>query len=302
MADTLSRAGCFMAIIALGYFLKKHKFFPDSAFEVLSQLVIKVTLPATIILNYAGKTFDLSMLSIVLISLGANVCYMLIILFIERKETEEERAFDVINTPGYNIGTFTLPFVQSFMGPTGVIATSLFDTGNGFISLGGSYSIASMIKSKKHFSLWFIGKTLVKSLPFMTYIVMLTLSLLHLSLPNVLLEFFGIIGNANAYLAMLMIGVGFHLEMDKEHLGHIAKILVVRYGFAVLVALFCWFVLPFTSEVRKALVLLSFSPTASASISWTANLDGDTGMASALSSVSILCSMVIMLLLLIMFP
>ena len=113
------------------------------------------------------------------------------------------------------------------------------------------------------------------------------------------MELIGIVANANAFLAMLMIGVGFHLEMDKEHLGRIVKILSVRYGFAALAALFCWFVLPFGLEIRQALVLLVFSPTASASPGWTAELDGDVGLASALGSVSILCSIAIMLVLLV---
>ena len=59
MLDILTRAGCFVAIIVLGYLLKKFGFFPDSAFTVLSKIVIRVTLPAAIALNYAGKTFDL---------------------------------------------------------------------------------------------------------------------------------------------------------------------------------------------------------------------------------------------------
>jgi len=299
MGEILTRAGCFVAIILLGYLLKKFKFFPDSTFGVLSKIVIKVTLPATIVTSFAGKEFDLSLLAIIALGLGANLVYIAIMFLLGRKQRREDLVFDVVNTHSYNIGTFTLPFVQSFLGPMGVVATSLFDTGNAFISLGGSYSIGSMIKDGAKFSFRRIGKSLVRSMPFMTYIVMLILALLHLTPPKPVMEFASIIGGANAFLAMLMIGVGFHLEMDREHLGRIAKILSVRYGFAVLVALFCWFVLPFQLEIRQALVLLVFSPTASASPGWTHELDGDVGLASALGSVSILCSIVIILTLLV---
>jgi len=299
MVEIITRAGCFVAIIILGYLLKKFRFFPENTFTVLSKIVIKVTLPATIALNYAGASFDLSMLMIILVSLGANILYMVIMSVIGRKQNRADLAFDIVNTPSYNIGTFTLPFVQSFLGPAGVVATSLFDTGNGFVSLGGAYSVGAMVKAGRKFSFKFIGKTLVTSLPFMTYIVMLTLSLLHLTPPAAFLEFVSIVSNANAFLAMLMIGVGFHLEMDKAHLGRIVKILSVRYALAVVVALFCWFVLPFGLEVRQALVLLSFSPTASASPGWTAELDGDVGLASAIGSISIIISIVIILSLLV---
>ena len=49
---------------------------------------------------------------------------------------------------------------------------------------------------------------LVHSIPLMTYIFMTILGLLHLSLPAPVVEFAGIVGNANAFMAMLMIGVG----------------------------------------------------------------------------------------------
>ena len=298
MQEILTRAGCFVAIIVLGYLLKKLKFFPDSAFTVLSKIVIRVTLPATIVTNFAGKEFDMSLLAVIALGLGFNLVYLTVMALLGKKQSREALAFDLVNTPSYNIGTFTLPFVQSFLGPMGVVTTSLFDTGNAFISLGGSYAIGSMVKSGTKFSFRRIGRALVRSMPFMTYIVMLVLALLHLKPPAAVMEFAGIIGSANAFLAMLMIGVGFHLELDKAHIGKIVKILSVRYGFAVLAALLCWFVLPFSLEIRQALVLLVFSPTASASPGWTAELDGDVGLASAIGSVSVVCSIVIILCLL----
>lgn len=51
----------------------------------------------------------------------------------------------MINSSGYNIGTFTLPFVQSFF-PSNLIGyVCLFDTGNALMCLGGTYSAASTV-------------------------------------------------------------------------------------------------------------------------------------------------------------
>ena len=41
----------------------------------------------------------------------------------------DEKAFHILNMSGYNIGNFTMPFTAGFFGPTGVVITSLFDTG-----------------------------------------------------------------------------------------------------------------------------------------------------------------------------
>ena len=187
-----------------------------------------------------------------------------------------------------------MPFAQGFLGPMGVVATSLFDAGNAFVCLGGSYSIASMIKGgDKKFSIMPILRTLVKSVPFDAYVVMTVLSLLHLSMPSPIVSFAGIIANANAVLAMFMIGVGFKLSGDMSQTGKIAKILLVRYGISIALAAAFFFLLPLDLGYRQALAILSFSPIASAAPAFTADLKEDFGLASAINSISIVISIVL---------
>ena len=50
MLDIVTRAGSFVAIILLGYFLKKIGFFKQEDFTILSRITIRITLPAAIIL------------------------------------------------------------------------------------------------------------------------------------------------------------------------------------------------------------------------------------------------------------
>ena len=128
MQEILTRAGCFIAVILLGYVLRRIGMFGESDFRTLSKIVVKITLPAAIVSSFKGKEIDPAMLSIALIGLGGGLIYMLIAYLLNRKNGKEQQAFEIINTSGYNIGNFTLPFVQSFVGPVGVITTSLFDT------------------------------------------------------------------------------------------------------------------------------------------------------------------------------
>lgn len=293
MGAILSRAFCFVAIIVLGWALRRVGFFKASDFNVMSRIVLQITLPAAIVSSFSGKEIDPSMLAISLLGLGGGLAYMaLAVLLHPGVDRRRERAFAALNSSGYNIGNFTLPFVQSFLGPVGVITTSLFDCGNAFVCLGGAYSVAAMIQNGEKFSLTRILRTLVKSAPFLSYMVMIALSLLHWQLPAVVVDFAGIIGGANAFMAMLMIGVGFKLSGDRSQLGQIAKILVVRYGVAALLAVAAFHLLPFGLEYRQALVLLFFSPIASAAPAFTADLKGDVGLSSAINSVSILLSIV----------
>lgn len=294
MAEILIKAFSFVGIIILGYVLKKRGFFKEEDFHVLSKIVLKITLPAAIVSNFAGIDLKPSMLALSLLGFGGGVILILSAFLITAGKSGEERGFHILNMSGYNIGNFTMPFAQSFLGPMGVVATSLFDTGNAFICLGGSYSVASMAKNGKgKFSIIPILKTLVKSVPFDAYIIMTVLSLLHLSLPAPAVTFAGIIANANAFMAMLMIGVGFKLSGDRTQMGKIIKILSVRYGISAVLAAVFFFVLPLPLEYRQALAILCFSPVASAAPAFTADLKGDFGLASAVNSLSIVISIVL---------
>ncbi len=290
MGAVVVRAACFVTVILLGYVLRRIGFFGEEAFHVLAQIVLKITLPAAIVVSFSGKEIEPSMLLICLLGFGFGALYIGLAFLMNRKKTPQKRAFDILNLAGYNIGNFTLPFAQSFLGPAGVITTSLFDTGNAVICLGGAFGVARMAQRGGKFSFAEIGKALLRSVPFLTYLVMITLALTHLTLPQPILDFAQIPANANAFLAMLMIGVGFHLSGNREQIIDIVRILSVRYGIALLGALACFFLLPLALEYRQALALLVFSPIASAAPAFTADLDNDIGLSSAINSISILIS------------
>lgn len=292
MQEILVRAGAFIAIIALGYVLRRINFFKEGDFTVLSKIVLKITLPAAIVSSFAGKEIDLALLSLALISIGTGIVYMVIMYVLNIKRGKDAQAFEMLNASGYNIGNFTLPFVQNFLGPMGVITTSLFDVGNACICLGGAYSIASVVKGGGKFSPLKIVKALSKSVAFDSYVLMILLLIFNLELPGIVISFADIIANGNAFMAMLMIGVGFKLSGDKSQIGAIIRILSVRYIVALLLALGCYFLLPFSLEVRQALVILAFSPIASAVPAFTADLKGDVGLSSAVNSISIVCSII----------
>ena len=298
MLDILVRAGCFVAIIILGYVLKKLHVFREGDFRVLATVTLKITLPASIVVSFAQMQIDPGMLTIALLGLGGGVVYILAAFLLNLRSNAERRAFEIVNLPGYNIGLFAMPFVQSFLGPIGVVTTSLFDTGNAFVCLGGSYGIAASVKDGSGFSFKRIGKALITSVPFLSYIVMILLNLTGIRLPSPVLSFAEVIKNANTFMAMLMIGVGFQLTANKTQLGTILKLLLTRYLIAAALAAAFYFLLPFSLEIRKTLVLLAFSPIGSAVPAFVSEMKGDVGLSSAVNSICILCSIVIMTVLL----
>lgn len=297
MISILSRAGCFVAIIFLGMILRKVGYFRRDDFTLLSKIVIRITLPAAIISNLAGREFEYSLFVLILIGFIYGVTLMSVGYVLNRRRSSADKAFAVLNMSGVNVSNFVLPFAQGFLGPEGVLAVSLFDVGNGVICLGGAYSVAGMIQEKqKRFSLMPVLRSLGKSVPLVTYIIMFALCLLHVRLPEPVVDLAGIIGSANAFLAMLMLGVGF--QIDKSRIPEVLRILVPRYLIGLAFAALCWFLLPVPAVYRQTLVIPFLGPVSSAVPAFTAQLKGDYELSSAINSFSILISVVLIIIVL----
>ena len=292
MLNILIKAGCYIAIILLGIGLRRIGFFKESDFSVLSKIVIKVTLPAALIVNAATRELDPRLLSLALLGLGGGVIYVSAGWFVSRKADKDTKAFDMLNHSGYNIGLFAIPFTESFLGATGVMTASLFDVGNAFVCLGGAYGVAAAVKEGKGFDLKRVLKALAVSVPFLVHIGTVIMNLLYIPIPAPVVDCARIIAGANSFLAMLMIGVGFKLDLDKSKLGRIGRALVIRYGIAAILALCYWFLLPFDRGVRLALVILAVSPIGSAVPGFTEEMKGDVGLSCSINSLSILVSIV----------
>ena len=164
--SVLARAAAFVLIIVTGYLLKKKGFFHPSDFKLISQIVIRITLPCAIISNFSRLSMENSLLFMCVLGLLANVFMIGVGYGVSLKDRAQGRVFNMINLSGYNVGNFTLPFVQNFLGPVGFAATSLFDAGNAVMCTGVTYTVASIVAGKGSPSIKSVVKSLFSSLPF----------------------------------------------------------------------------------------------------------------------------------------
>ena len=279
-------------MVVLGYVLKLLGVFKKEDFSVLSRVVMKITLPAAIVVSMSGYTIDLSMLTIVLIGMAGCLGCIGVAFLLNLRRGKERQAFAITNVSGYNIGCFTMPFAQSFLGPVGVVTTSLFDIGNAVFCLGGGYGIAASVKEGKGFDLKRIAKALLTSVPFVTYIIMIAFNLAKVRLPGAILTFAELVAGANVLVSMVMLGVGFELHIRRSQLGDVIRIVLLRYGVAAVLSAACYFLLPFAADIRKALVILLFSPIGSTAPVFTDELGGDVALSSTINSICIIISIV----------
>lgn len=293
MGAVLVKAGVFVVIIVLGYLLKRKGFFQKEDFYTLSKIVIKITLPAAIVFNFSKISMDISLLFLCGIGFLCNVLLVLIGYFINWGKSREAKAFGMINVSGYNIGNFTMPFVQNFLGPVGFAATSLFDAGNAVMCTGLTFAFSSaVLGTGERTTVSSVLKKLFSSIPFDAYVVMTVLAVCNITLPSFVLNFAEVAGNANTFLALLAIGIGFEIRLDRTKIATALQIIATRYGLAILMSLAFYFLAPFSLEVRQTLAIVVLGPVSSVSPAFSGVLGLDVELSSVINSLSILMSIV----------
>ncbi len=289
-------------MMILGYALKQMGVFSATDYKIPMKMVLYLTLPAAIITSFASYKATLSMLLCVIVGFALNWVLLGLAYFFSRKRPRSIRAVWLNCTPGYNVGIFCLPFIQSFLTPTSVVACCLFDAGSAIMCTGGTYALScGILGDKGSMSLKEIGKKLLSSVPFLTYSIMLIWVMAGLPIPGVLVDFIHPIASANSFLAMFMIGMMFDLHIDKTHMRDICGMLAIRVVIAIAAAAACYFLLPLSLDVRQALALTSCAPISVVSTALSERAGGDPAVSAAVNSLSIPVGLVSIIVLLAVF-
>lgn len=302
MLDILIKAFGFILIIILGYILKYKGVFHREQACFLSFIIMNITLPCSLLSSVNQIEITSALLIALFVGLGANIVTILTGYFISKGESPVNRSLYMINMSGYNIGTFTLPFVQSFFPASALAYVVMYDTGNAVMCLGGTYSIASSIANPgEKISAFGFMKKLLSSIPFCTYMLLFVMSLCHLSLPVRLISIVSIAGNANAFLAMLMIGISLEIKLDLSQVKEIRSILVGRYGLTILFSILVYLFLPVDMNVRQMIVLCLFAPVSSVAPIYSFKVGSDSPVPAAVNSISMIISIAVLTSLIIVF-
>ena len=296
MGEVLLKASAYILVIIAGYVLKKVGFFKPDDYKLIMKIVLNITMPAAVITNFSSFAFDNSLLYIAVLSLLINIIMWGLGWVFSIGQKKEVRVLYTLNFPGYNIGAFTMPYIQGFLGAAGVVCTCLFDAGNAIMCTGGSYALTSKVTGGQGQSL---KETLKKlfSTPFCTYMLMLFMAITGIAIPKFILPITTTVGNANGFMAMLMVGTMFEFNPDKTFLKQAATIILARYVMAAGFAALFYFVLPFSLEIRQALAIICFAPNSAMTPAFTEKLKGNAALSSFVGSVSIVISVVIITLL-----
>lgn len=298
MLVVLSKALAFVLIILIGYLCKRRGVFAPTDYQLVSKIVLNITLPCAVISSFAHFQLDLSLLAAVALGLSGNCVMLFVALMLTRRETLAAKIFYIFSLAGYNIGCFTLPFAQAFLTPFAVIALCMFDVGNSIMCTGMTYALtASCIGyadgHKDKFSMKSIAEKLLHSAPFVVYISMLILSLVGVQFPKSVYTFTDIVGAANPFLSMLMIGMMFEIKLDKQAVGYVKELFSVRYLISLVCAGAFIYFAPFKQEVNYVIALAFMAPCTIIGPIFVEKLGGNVQLASLFNSMTIITSVIL---------
>lgn len=294
----------YVLIIVLGYLLKRTGVLKAEDRTAFSRVMMNVTLPCALMQAFDGLTLEANMFLIVALGL---VCAGLPIVFMYLTTggvDKRLRAYRMLNIGGYNIGCFSVPLLSAFFGSAGVVSACLFDIGNAVVMTGGAYAMTSTLLhtgGEEREGAWEILMKFLRSVPFDTYMVLLLLGAVGVTLPRALFELTRPIGQANSFIAMLIIGMAFEPAADPAFLRETGRELLIRYAFSAVFALMIFTLTPFDLLTRQVLTVVCFAPLSSLAPIYTERCKSDMALASFTNSASILVSLIIMLGLSVMF-
>ena len=262
MDALLIKTGGLLLIVALGYLLKRRGVFQQGDARLLSRIIVNLTLPGALLSSFSAFRLVPSLLAVLAAAAAANVLLLAVSALVTRRRPGPVRALYLLNAPSYNIGTFVLPFVQSFLPPDMLLAVSMFDAGNSPFNCGGAYALTAALTGGERLTVCSVLGRMLRSVPFDTFLAILLLGLLGLRLPQPVYTVAGMFGQANAFLAMLMIGLLLEPRIPQESRSDVLRVVLLRYGFGLAASAVCWMLpLPAGFGVAAMAVLgLGFAP------------------------------------------
>ena len=304
MVNVLLRSLGFLLVILATFTLKKVGMFRKEDGQFLAKLMMNVTMPC--VLLSAGKNIEFS--PHLLIAFGLGICSNLILIAcgltsasLTRYDSKMKGIY-VINCAGFNVGSFALPFVQYFFDSSVLSYLCMFDIGNAIMGLGINNTIGGAVaKTGEKPSVQGTIKNLFSNPPFSVYLIVIFFAILHISLPEGLLTVVSIAGNANAFVAMGMIGLLLEISMPKGDVGKIFQVLLTRLIGQAIVSLLIWFLLPLPEQAKMVLILCIVTPITSVAPVFTKKMVGDSDIPAAANSLSVLIALGIMTALVLIF-
>jgi hypothetical protein len=304
MADVNYTFFLSLVIITIGFIVKKLKIISEDSGKVIAKLVLNITLPAVIlsVIPYIEINFELAFIPIIGIIYGlvvVGISYLVL-----KKQSRGLKGVMLMSVIGFNVGHFAYPLVQGIWGETGLKYIAMFDIGNAFIVFVICYVIGLIYSKERDSSqskkvVKDISTQLLRSVPLITYVIAIIINILNVPIPIFITDLVGTLAGANRALTLLLLGIFLNFNFEKSQWKNVIKVLLIRYGFGLVVGLSLFFVLPFEILYRGILSIALILPIGLAILAFSVEFNFDEKIAGMMTNLSIIISFVLMWILII---
>lgn len=301
MQSALIKSGCLVFLIVLGNVLKQVGLFKKEDSELLAKIMLYITMPAAMVNAFRTFRPDIALLTFFVLGIATNAVLLFAGWLFGRKEKPLVHAMYMTCIPGFNIGSFGIPFVQTLF-PAQMIELVMFDIGNTIMNCGLNYSVASLqLDRSRKLNLWQLLKSLMKTLsrtfPFILYLTLLTLTLLRIQIPDAVYQLAELIAGGNAVVVMLMLGIMFEVKLNREELREVKIMVFGRVGVQLLLTVLTLAFLPLPMEQRVIAAVATCTPIGSMATVFCGKMGCDQSVYGTAASLTIPVSVVIMVVL-----
>lgn len=295
MSNVLTQTVVYVALLFLGYGFKRAGVFKVVDTKFLKNVILYITMPATAVNGLKDLELQSSFLWCFLIGFVTCAVLLAVGMAVSRKGSSDTKLQYLFSFNSFNVGNFAIPFLTGLISTNGFAALCLFDIAVAIFLYGVDYSLAESRKGGG-FSAKLLLKKIFCSPVTDAYLIMIFLAAVQIRLPGPVLKLAGVAGNANAFLAMLSIGILFEWNLDRKNRKMLFGFFGLRYlVLLLLAACVVWFV-PFPHDIRQAVCVLMMAPVASIAPLLTEHAGGDGAKAAQINSVSILLGILMMML------
>lgn len=280
-------------LLALGYILTKKGYFSKQTRTQLTNIVLMIVLPCSIIMSFQMKltTQIISSTFIVfIISLLIQLFYGILNRILYKKSSDEKKICLQYGTMVSNAGFMGMPISQGVFGNVGLLYASIFLIPQRIFMWSSGLSLFTSVNKKD-----LIKKVMTHPCIIAIYfgIIMMILTSLNIELPTFLISTLSSIGNCNTALSMMVIG-GILADVDDEHI--LDKDICLYSLYRLILIPICILIVLRITHIdtlsANVCVLLSAMPAASTTAMLAQKYDKNAAFASKMIFVSTIFSLI----------
>jgi malate permease and related proteins len=285
-----------LAIITLGFLLKKFNFITEKEGKTISKFLMHTTFPALMIISTARVKLDPSLMLIPLFCIVFCSIMIAIAWVWFSKYPNDLRGILTMGAGGLNVGLFGFPLIEGLFGKEAMVYAVMFDIGNTIMTFGVVYPIGSYF-SANHDGLP-EAKHLLKKIfslpPVLGLFIGLFINISSVEMPPLFFEFLDVLAKANKPLVLLLMGIYLSFELNKKQMAAISKVLVIRYSVGLSLVVALYFGLSHDSLLYAVLIICVVLPSGLTILPFSDELNYDSRIAGTLINISLLISFALM--------